>query len=169
VILLSLVGVMLMQVDWLRGRFEVLGNMATADYDLVNEATSGRLPRWQAFMGMFSEHWFNGVGVRNYALVYLQQGGQSSQNDIYGHPHLFLGEIAAETGLLGLLGYLAFLALLVRRFLASTGQASTPWLIAILLAAFPLSSTLSFYALFMSSLIWLLVLGWLVVERQAAR
>jgi O-antigen ligase len=167
-ILLVVAGVLIAQLDWLSSRVEVLGNLTSGEYAAIDAATSGRLPRWQAFAGMFAEHWFNGVGVRNYALVYLAQGGQSSANDIYGHPHLFFGEIAAETGLIGLLGYLAFLVLVMRRFLASPALVATPWLIAVLLASFPLSSTLSFYSLFWSTLLWLLVLAWLSVERQSA-
>jgi O-antigen ligase len=157
------------QFGWLSERALILIDLASGDYQRMNAATSSRLPLWQAAWGMVSEHWLNGVGVRNYGMVFLQccYEGQSFTDRINAHPHLFIGEVAAETGLLGVLGYTLFLLVLLRALIKDAPSPRQAWLMAGFLAAFPLSSSLAFYAIFSSSLLWLLLLGWLALERQA--
>ena len=70
---------------------------------------------------IFRAHWINGVGPRGFREVHAEyapahdpyvQTGRSLT-----HPHMFVLEIAAETGIVGLIGYLITFAVLIRRFL----------------------------------------------------
>ena len=162
-----LLAVMLINREgWLDERVSQILELASGDYQKVNAATSLRIPLWQASWHMFTGHWFNGIGVRNFSTLFLER--QPEALAIYGHPHphLFVGEIATDTGVLGLLGYSYFMFLLWRNIAPKAPALSTPWAISVFLASFPLSSTLSFYSLFSSTLLWVLLLGWLVTKRE---
>ena len=128
----------------------------TSDVALV-----GRLTAWESAWGIFRAHWINGVGPRGFRDVH---GEYAPSNDPYvqkgkslAHPHLFVMEIAAETGSIGLIGYLVALVLLTRRFLAMTlaeRALGFPYVLAIFVVLFPFATHMAFYAHFMASVIW---------------
>ena len=157
-------------VDWLSQRFNNTLGLFSGDYKLIRQATSERPPVWSTALNMSSDHWFNGVGPRAFQSLYHEYS--TAVNDPFinapaGHPHLFFLEVAAETGLVGIAGYIVFFVLLVRhiRTRMKTSHSDTvPWGLAGLVAAFPLSSTMSFYAYFSSCLIWTLIIIYIALS-----
>ena len=68
-------------------------------------------------------------------------------------------EIAIETGVVGLAGYVIFLLGMARQFksLASTEPWGCAWLLAAVVACFPLNAHLAFYGSYWATLLWLLL------------
>ena len=157
------------QTNWLEKRVVRLGGLFSGDYAQVNAAVNNRLPHWQAAARMYAHHPVNGIGVRNYKFSYPDY---SNGDKVFrGQPHLFLLEVAAETGTIGLFGYALFLVLIATAIMHLTRRRqyeAVPWGIALLLAAFPLSATLSLYAHFMSALIWYLAMVFFGVAAREA-
>ncbi len=154
------------QTDWLAERVVQLGGLFSGDYELINTAVNNRLPHWEAAGRMFEQNPVNGIGVKNYKLSYPDYADDGVSR---GQPHLFLLEVAAETGAIGLSGYALFLALiatLLLRLVRRRRYEGVPWGIALLLAAFPLNATLSIYAHFMSALIWYLAMMFIAVAAR---
>jgi O-antigen ligase len=165
-LILLVAGGILTQVDWLSSRAVQMVNLTSGDYQLANAATALRLPLWQAAWAMANEHWLNGVGVHNYGVVFPRVCADLALNFpgcSQGHPHFLLAEIGAETGLIGLIGYLVFLVIVSLHTYKSFRSEGAIWGMSILLAAFPLNSTLPFNAIFSSTLLWLLIIAWLVL------
>lgn len=170
-IVLLVGGIVVSQVDWLGSRLQAVAGLFSGDYEQANSATSNRLPIWQAAIAMTEQHWLNGVGVRGYGTVYYHTYPDREALMFHGengHPHFFALEIAAECGVIGLLGYVALLYLLLRWSFTPAPTASSPLGLAAFVAAFPLSSTLSFYAPFCATLVWLLIVAWVVAGRESA-
>lgn len=172
-ILLSLIMVVslssLLQSDWLRDRVTQLSGLLSNDYTAFNVAVSDRLPHWLGAARMFEQNQINGIGANGFADAYSHYSGGDPIHR--SQPHLFVLEVAAETGIIGLSGYTIFCVLLLTLMwrLKRQGQyAVLPWALTLFLAAFPLSASLSLYAHFMSALIWYLamVVCTLLVERQ---
>lgn len=159
-LLITALGVIaVLQTDWLKVRFTALSDLTSDDYETVNLALSDRLPHWQTSVRMFQENPVNGIGVKGFKEAYLRYC--SGDANPRGQPHLFVLEVAAETGSLGLIGYGAFLVLVVGKLwvlMRRRSYEAVPWGIALLLAAFPLSATLSLYSHFMSAMIWYLAM-----------
>lgn len=167
---LAIILVAIAQTDWLRDRVTRIGDLFSGDYALVNAAVTNRLPHWEAAARMYASNPINGIGVKNYKFSYFDYAGDD--DTFRGQPHLFLLEVAAETGTVGLIGYAVFLALIVAtllRLLRQRRYQAVPWGLALLLAAFPLSATLSLYAHFMSALIWYLAILFVGVAAREAR
>jgi len=134
------------QTDWLEQRVVQLGGLFSGDHELVDIAVNNRLAHWEAAVRMFEQNPVNGIGVKNYKFSYPDY---ASDEVFRGQPHLFLLEVAAETGSLGLLGYALFLLLVTVLLVQLTRRRrfdAVPWGLALLLAAFPLNATLSIYA-----------------------
>jgi O-antigen ligase len=151
--------VAILQTDWLKDRVTVLAGLASDDYDTVNIAVTDRLPHWQAAVRMFQANPVNGIGAKGYRDAYFRYS--DGDTTTRSQPHLFLLEVAAETGAIGLIGYGAFFALILSRLwrlLKERRFDAVPWGFALLLAAFPLSATLSFYAHYMSAMVWFLAM-----------
>ena len=152
------------QTDWLEQRVVDLSGLFSGDYTQVNTAVNNRLPHWQAAARMYERNPVNGIGVRNYKFSYPDY---SNGDQVFrGQPHLFLLEVAAETGTIGLVGYTLFLVLIAAAMMQLARRRqyeAIPWGIALLLAAFPLSATLSLYAHFTSALIWYLAMVFFAV------
>jgi O-antigen ligase len=160
----------LTQTDWLQRRVVQLGGLFSGDYELVNIAVSNRLPHWEAAARMYAENPINGIGVRNYKFSYPEYA--DGDPVFRGQPHLFVLEVAAETGTIGLVGFALFLALigaLLLRLVRARRYEAVPWGIALLLAAFPLSATLSLYAHFMSAMIWYLAMIFFAVAARESQ
>jgi len=157
------------QTDWLAQRVVELQGLVSGDYEAVNIAVSDRLPHWDAAARMFALNPINGIGVKGYKFSYPDYAA----DDVFrGQPHLFVLEVAAETGTIGLIGYALFLALITALLVRLTRRGrheAVPWGIALLLAAFPLSATLSIYAHFMSALIWYLAMVFIAVAAREAQ
>jgi len=151
-------------VDWLSQRVNHTFGLFSGDFSLIRQATSERPPVWSTAWNMSGEHWLNGVGPRAFQYSYKEYSIMPDDpfiNAPAGHPHLFLLEVAAETGLLGLIGYIVFLTILItkiQRTVKSQYSDAVPWGLSAIVAAFPLSSTMSFYAYFSSCLIWTLII-----------
>ena len=89
------------------------------DYEQADVATARRLDLWKTSIAIFRGNWVNGTGPRSFRNVYSgyadaddfwMENGRSGQT----HPHQFVMEIAAETGIIGIIGYFLFwLSLLV--------------------------------------------------------
>ena len=136
-------------------------DLARGDRHTANIALTARLSAWESAGRIFRAHWINGVGPRGFREVHAEyapahdpyvQTGRSLT-----HPHMFVLEIAAETGIVGLIGYLIALAVLIRRFLEmSRAQVAVgfPYLLAILVVLFPFATHMAFYAHFMGALVW---------------
>lgn len=158
------------QTDWLQQRVVQLGGLFSDDYALVNTAVNNRLPHWEAAARMYQEHPINGIGVKTYKFSYADYAGGDTV--FRGQPHLFLLEVAAETGTIGLVGFALFLVLiasLLVRLVRQRRYEAAPWGFALLLAAFPLNATLSLYAHFMSALIWSLAMIFFAVAARESR
>lgn len=163
VLSLSLIISIVWNVDWLNVRAKQTLEIFSEDYALVNRATSLRLPIWDTAINMSKAHWLNGIGARAFQNSYQDYSTPDDPfyNEPAGHPHLFFLEVAAETGGIGIMAYLAFLAIIIRQIkatLKTVNEQAIPWGLAALIAAFPLSSTMSFYASFSSCLMWFLVI-----------
>ena len=144
-----------LQTDWLKTRVTALSGLASGDYETLNYSVANRLSHWQTSIRMYRENPVNGIGVKGFRDAYLRysQGDDTRR----GQPHMFLLEVAAETGSIGLIGYLAFFVLILGKLRSLWRQQrfeAIPWGITLILAAFPLSATLSLYSHFMSALVW---------------
>ncbi len=136
----------------------------------IDRATSRRVDIWINAYTMAKANWLNGIGVRGFRYVYvdyatadnfwIQQGLKTSGYTHVTHPHQFVLEIAAETGLIGLLGYLLVWWLLWRALKGVNFQRQ-PWAwpcaIALGLALFPLNAHSAFYGSYWSAMSWWLI------------
>lgn len=142
---------------------DTLGVFST-DYAAFDRASSYRLSLWRTGYAMFRAHWFNGVGPRGFRYLYNEYAPADDfwiQRQGHGqtHPHLQVIEIAIETGVVGLAGYVIFLLGMARQFksLASTEPWGCAWLLAAVVACFPLNAHLAFYGSYWATLLWLLL------------
>ncbi len=158
------------QTEWIERRITVVGGIFSGDYEQANAAVNNRLPHWQAAVRMYRENPINGIGVKNYKSSYADYAeGDTTPR---GQPHLFLLEVAAETGSLGLLGLALFGALVLTvivQLVRSGRYEAAPWGIALLLAAFPLNATLSLYSHFMSALVMYLAMVFFAVAARECK
>ncbi|WPL18867.1 Lipid A core - O-antigen ligase [Thiorhodovibrio winogradskyi] len=147
------------QTDWLKERIVRLDGLFSGDYAQMNVAVSDRLPHWIGAARMYQENPINGIGVKSYKYSYADYAPEDER--FRGQPHLFALEVAAETGTIGLIGFALFqllIAGMTLRLLRHQAYDAATWGIALLLAAFPLSATLSLYSHFMSSFVFYLAM-----------
>ena len=164
VVVLSLGGLLLpiLLVPHLAERLLLLGGSLSASEAETNVALAFRPELWKASWVLFTENWFNGVGLRGasgamYPILAASDFFPGAMLSRAWHPHLGILEIATDTGLLGVLGYLLFLIMVARWMLATNtaGQGvATTFLCIALLAMFPLSSALSIYSFPTGSITW---------------
>lgn len=172
---IALISVVTLNVEWLSQRVDSTLGLFSGDYKTFRLATSRRPPIWSTALNMSSRHWINGVGPRGFQSSYKEYSTTPDDpflNEPAGHPHLFVLEVSAETGLIGITGYVIFFILLIRHMRFTTGSHYAdvvPWGLAGLVAAFPLSSTMSFYAYFSSCLMWTLVIIYIALSRPLSR
>lgn len=155
-------------------RLALMTGLLSLDWNRWDQASNGRVGIWATAANVARAHWVNGVGPRGFRhearrhrhprdrITAPEPGGP-----VPTHPHLFLLEVAAETGSFGLLGLLAFwLALgrhLVGRLRAGVTPAEAGWLAAAIAAAFPLNAHLALYGSYWSTVLW-----WLLIVGVAA-
>lgn len=134
----------------------------TGDYQSINEATSFRLPIWEAAYKMAIDQPINGVGIKSFRHVYSRYAVETDPFKESGanHAHLFLLEVFAETGGIGLVSLLVFWIFLLKTSL----QAFSGWsplqagsAITLIVAFFPLNAHVSLYASAYSQALWLMV------------
>ncbi|OGT35294.1 MAG: hypothetical protein A2W28_08430 [Gammaproteobacteria bacterium RBG_16_51_14] len=135
------------------------------DYEQADVATARRLDLWKTSIAIFRGNWVNGTGPRSFRNVYSgyadaddfwMENGRSGQT----HPHQFVMEIAAETGIIGIIGYFLFwLSLLVAMWREHKAENTffITWSLCVIVALFPLNAHLAFYGSYWSSLVWLLL------------
>lgn len=156
----------LMQSPAWRAKVETTAGLVSGNYEKANTATSLRLPIWGVAVRMAEDHWINGVGPRGFRYLYEQYAEKddpilvNGKNTRATHPHEFVLEIAAETGVIGLLGYLLALAYWIRRGVVvgrSRMVQALPWVSAVFIAIMPVNAHMAFYASFWSCITWWLV------------
>jgi O-antigen ligase len=164
-----------LNVDWLSQRVNTSLGIFSGDYKSFRLATSLRPPIWTTALNMSTHHWINGVGPRAFQSSYRKYSTMPDDpflTNSAGHPHLYILEVAAETGLIGIAGYIIFFILVIRHMstvMRSRYSNVIPWGIAGLVAAFPLSSTMSFYAYFSSCLMWTLFIIYIAFSMPVNR
>lgn len=123
-----------------------------ADYDVANQALSGRLDIWVPTLHMLQDgHWLFGIGPNNLDAAvrpYLQEGNLFARIKIF-HAHQVLIDILAATGIVGLLAFLAYYGWVTRQFLRDRlMDIDLRWgaLLVFLLMWFPVNSAQGFYS-----------------------
>jgi O-antigen ligase len=135
----------------------------SGDLQKIDAASNYRLSLWTTGSSMFVANSINGIGARGYRHVYVEYAdpnnfwlreGRRGQT----HPHLQILEIAVETGLFGLIGFLCIYLFFVRElFQEARFSMKAIWVLAFLVAWFPLNTHLAFYGSYWSSFVWLLI------------
>jgi hypothetical protein len=117
---------------------------------------------WQGFM----DHWVNGVGIRGWGslMVSLESISVLPVSERW-HPHLFALEVAVDTGIPGLIGYALFFVFLSRRLFDSRPEVALSSLV-VILALFPLNSSISFYSYFNGNILFLTLALLIVLDRD---
>lgn len=170
VLTLAAVVLLIWQHRPLDRRIDVSMGLFSGDWQTINRATAHRLPVWRTALKMFEHNWINGVGPRGFRYVYADY---AAPHDFYlrhgrhgqTHPHQFLLEIGAETGVIGLAGFALFWAGLIRLGRRAMRQQpdALPWVLGAAIAWFPLNAHMALYGSFWSSVAW-----WLLAAAVAA-
>lgn len=143
-------------------------------YEQMNEATALRLPIWNVAFRIAQDHWVNGIGPRGFRYEYVNYVPKDDywliprledgvwQLHKYGpnHPHQFLLEVFAETGIIGVLGYLFAFWYWIRfsiRAAREHASQALPWMAAVFVASMPINAHMAFYASFWSCMTWWLI------------
>lgn len=145
-------------------RIDVSMGLFSENWQEINRATANRLPIWRTAIRMFEHNWINGVGPRGFRYVYAKY---AAPNDFYlrdgrhgqTHPHQFVLEVGAETGVIGLVGFALFWVVLIRfgRRVMQERPEAVPWLLCVAVAWFPLNAHMALYASYWSSVAWWLL------------
>lgn len=150
------------QHDGTRERLAFTGGLFSDDREAVDVATSRRLDIWATALRAARANGSNGIGPRAFSEVY---GTYAADDDFWlrdgrtgaAHPHLFVLEVAVETGLPGLLGYGVALWLLTSRLARAppgTRSRALPLGIAAGVALFPLNVHTALFAARWSAVSW---------------
>jgi len=136
---------------------------SSGDLQKIDTASNYRLSLWRTGLSMFLSEPVNGIGPRGYRHVYAEyadptdfwlRDGENGQT----HPHLQLLEIAVETGFIGLTGFLLVYLFFLREIFRKTKiSMKAIWILAVLVAWFPLNTHLAFYGSYWASFVWLLI------------
>jgi len=156
-------------------RFDRTVQLFAGDRESIDKALARRLSLWETAANIVEVHWLNGIGPRGYRYVYPDfapdhdffQKGALKGNPT--HPHQVVLEIATETGLIGVVGYLMFIVLVLKK-LRGLGTAHLtivfPAALALVLSIFPLNVHKAFYGNMSSSLMWWLLLVFMVALKS---
>ncbi len=133
----------------------------SGDTEKIDHALSRRLPIWGYAVAMIRDHPVNGVGTRDFRNAYPHYATAGDYYSSHGitpaHPHQYVLEIIAETGIIGLAGLLLLCLLLVRQWRHASKEQKTlafPVAVAMLATWFPINTHLAFYSSFMGQLLW---------------
>lgn len=154
-------------------RFQATEALFSTNFAQADRATSYRLSIWVTAVRVIESHWLNGVGPRGFRYVYAQYAGphnfwmQDGRSGVT-HPHQFMLEIAADTGLLGVAGYVLFIVIGLRSLLRlprDRRAPAFPFFTAAAVAFFPLDNHMAFYASYWSTIAWWLLLCYLAMQQ----
>jgi O-antigen ligase len=135
----------------------------------INEATTGRLDIWHTGLRMIEAHPLLGVGVRGFRYAYPSFAPANDHfmvaencGDGVGacHPHQWVMEVLAETGVAGALLWLTGVLIACRAWwrAGEVGRAAAlPITVSLAAMLFPLNSHLAFYSAW-----WGLLFAWLL-------
>jgi O-antigen ligase len=140
-------------------------NVLRGDAHGLDEALSGRVSIWYAAAGMIRAHPVNGVGIRGFRDAYPKY---ASSDDFWLsrgekgalHAHQIVLEVLSETGFIGLGLWLMGAALAVRAWrwaLPAARKRATVPALALAVTAFPVNTSLAFYASFWGGVFLLLL------------
>ncbi len=151
-------------------RLDVTRAFASGAEAALDTSSIERIPIFRTALKMYSEHPFNGVGVRAFPAAYMvyaepgdvhieKSGGISGAT----HAHNVVLEVMSDTGTIGLLGVLIAIGFLWKhrsRATPSERRDAFPFMLAVFLILFPLNSHFAIYGTYTSSLIWFLMGLW---------
>ena len=121
---------------------------------------------WNSAWQGFTEHWINGVGIRGWgSMVVSMESINVLPVSERWHPHLYALEVAVDTGIPGLLGYALFFVFLGRRLFDSRPEVALSSLV-VILALFPLNSSVSFYSYFNGNILFLTLALLIALDRD---
>ena len=121
---------------------------------------------WNSAWQGFTEHWINGVGIRGWgSMVVSMESINVLPVSERWHPHLYVLEVAVDTGIPGLLGYAMFFVFLGRRLFDSRPEVALSSLV-VILALFPLNSSVSFYSYFNGNILFLTLALLIALDRD---
>ena len=143
-------------------RASASGQAATDTYRAFEYLPDFWISAWSGFL----DHWVNGVGVRGWGSLAVSLDNLSNLpvTDRW-HPHLFVLEVAVDTGLPGLVGYLFFFVFLGRRLFDKRIEIALCSLV-VMLALFPLNSAVSFYSYFSGNFLFLTLALLIALDRD---
>lgn len=150
-----------------RERLQKSAGLFSTDIESIDNATAQRVSIWQVAMLMVEDHWLTGVGPRGFRYVFMDYAPEDNywknlrRPLAPNQPHLVGLEVLVETGVVGIVGFLVFFWVLITYAAKRTcgfRSDAVPWLIAALVALFPLNTYLALYASYWSSLSWWLLL-----------
>jgi len=159
--LLLMIGLVVTSDSALQKRLQTTSGLFSGNYELAEKATGQRFALWQTSINIFRVNWINGVGPRGYRYIYQQYSDPDNFWHERGqtHPHQLYLEVLAETGIIGFLGLLLCI-LLLYRFVKHHHlfMPLYPYLLAVVIAVFPLNTHMAFYGSYWSSIFWWLML-----------
>ncbi len=130
----------------------------------IDFALADRLSIWEASISMIKEHPINGVGARAFRKAYPDYADVDdvwqAKGGVAMHAHHWILEVLAETGIIGLI--IVFFALYkLFDFVRSNYHQHYSWafMIALMSAFLPITSTYSIFASFWSICIWFFGMG----------
>lgn len=143
-------------------RIETTLGLFSGDIETIDQATAHRLDIWISAANIGSENWFNGVGTRGFRHVYTEHAPEDHfwTNQRGGgptHPHQFVLEIMAETGVVGIVGYMIVWPILLLILWRGDSRLAWPFALALAVALFPLNAHMAFYSSYWSALVWWLI------------
>jgi O-antigen ligase len=146
-----------------RSMFVFQGSESAIDYALAD-----RLPIWKTSLKMIADHPINGVGAHAFRKAYPQYAENDDvwqkKGGVGMHAHHWILEILAETGIIGLL-FMAYAIFKLLLFVRKNYHAySWAFLVAIVAAFLPLTSTYSLFASFWSLCLWFCGAGFILLS-----
>ncbi|MFK8013753.1 MAG: O-antigen ligase family protein [Marinicellaceae bacterium] len=142
------------------------GSVSGLDFALAN-----RLPIWQASVSMIQQHPINGVGAHAFRKAYpdfASDGDIWQKNGGVGmHAHHWFLEILSDTGIIGLILFIIALIQLIKYTRTHYNQDySWVFVIALISAFLPITSTYSIFASFWSICIWFCGAGLIIMSKN---
>ncbi|HRQ75273.1 MAG TPA: O-antigen ligase family protein [Phycisphaerales bacterium] len=180
IILAGVVSVPLIaRVPGMESRVNQTLQLLKGDLDAIDRATSGRVPIWTIALEMARDYPLTGVGPRGFRYKYVDYADSDTPyiapdgESGAAHPHQIVLEVATETGIIGLMGFAAFCVIIVRLLLDRNNVSAAPWILAVLVAMFPLNAHMAIYGNFWAHVAWwtiLVMIGMMprIIEKESA-
>lgn len=152
------------QAPGMESRVQQSLQLLRGDLDAIDRATSGRVPIWTIALEMAKDHPLTGVGPRGFRYKYVDYADSETPyiapdgESGAAHPHQILLEVATETGVIGLIGFAAFGVIVLRLLLDCRNAEAVPWILAVIVAMFPLNAHMAIYGNFWAHVAWWTIL-----------